>query len=142
MDMSQLERECRSYTRYLVGQAPTAYIVKKYVDFHQNMDACNDAGAFDHLLVSISARGPLWARLADSYASVWRKNSTLRKKLVLTLALLECVLPSAQYLDRSVVGKNGTILRLTAAALAYASSLAVSSVLFAPIHIWAAARER
>ena len=132
MDITQLERECRSYARYLVGQAPTSYIEEKYADFHKHTDACNRAEGFDRLLVSISARGPFWARLADSYASVWRKNSTLRKKLVLTLALLECAPPTARYLDRHPgLGWAGTIVRLAAGACMYACSLAVSSALFA-----------
>ena len=93
MNMLQLERECRSYTRYLTGQAPTRYVIEKYSDFHQKMGAAEGRDRFDCFLVRTSARGPLWARLADSYGSVWRKNSPVRKKLVLTLALLESASP-------------------------------------------------
>src|ERR1035437_9355874 len=104
MDMAQLERECQSYTRYLIGQTPTPYVVEKYRDFHQKMGPVADGDRFERFLVSTSARGPVWARLTDSYASVWRKNSFVRKKLAVTLALLECASPGFEDLDRSPGG--------------------------------------
>ncbi len=140
--MTQLERECRSYTSYLIGQAPTAYILEKYLDYHKNASAVNSGDRFDRLLVSMSARGPLWARLADSYGSVWRKNSPLRGKLVLSLALLECGQPGFQELRAPARSLPGVVFRLGMNAANYACSLAVSSVVFAPMNLWMAARER
>lgn len=143
MNMLQLERECRSYTRYLTGQAPTRYVIEKYSDFHQKMGAAEGRDRFDCFLVRTSARGPLWARLADSYGSVWRKNSPVRKKLVLTLALLESASPSFEDLDRSPGGGwPGVMLRLALGSLSYAGSLAASFALFTPVHLWMAVRER
>ena len=103
MDMLQLERECRTYTRYLIGQTPSEYVVEKYMDFHRKWDALAalKSDRFDQFLVGLSARRPFWARLADSYASRFRKDSAVRKKLVLTLALLECAPPSFEKLDRT-----------------------------------------
>src|ERR1043165_7161766 len=86
--MPDLERECASYTQYLAGRAPPPYVVKKYLDSHQKIGPPMEIARFDAVLVSLSARGPMWARLADSYASVLRKDSAVRKKLVVTLALL------------------------------------------------------
>ena len=138
----QLERECQSYTRYLIGQAPTRYMIEKYQDFHQKMGAAN-SGRFERFLVSASARGPLWARLADSYATVWRKNSSVRQKLVLMLALIECAPPGFEYLDRCPGGGlPGITLRLGLGAMSYACSLFAATALFAPIHLWMTVRER
>jgi len=86
--MDQSERECRAYSQYLIGQAPSGYIIGKYRDFHQQLERDLALDRFDRFLIAVSARGPFWAHLADSYASLLRKNSGLRKKLVLTLALL------------------------------------------------------
>src|SRR3954453_7036423 len=97
---SELERECCSYTVYLSGSAPPRYVIEKYLDFHQKFGAHADIRSLHCFLLSVSARGPFWTRVADSYASVWRKHSILRQKLVLTLALLECSPPVFETLDR------------------------------------------
>ena len=143
MDTVQLERECQSYTRYLIGQAPTPYVIEKYSDFHQRIGAAANRDRFDCFLVSASARGPLRARLADSYASLWRKNSPVRSKLILTLALLECASSSFEDLDRFPRGGwLGVVVRLALGSLSYACALAASVALFAPVHLWMAVRER
>ena len=142
-DLVQLERECRSYSRYLIGQPPTRYMIEKYQDFHQKMGASADRDRFDRFLVSTSACGPLWARLADSYASVWRKNSSVRRKLVVTLALIECGPPGFANLDRCPGGGlPGVTLRLGLGAMGYICSLLAAAALFAPIHFWMTVQER
>src|SRR5260370_806200 len=50
MNTTHLERECRSYARYLIGQAPSAYIIEKYLDLH--------AGSLRHGAL-IGSGGPL-----------------------------------------------------------------------------------
>ena len=135
---SQLERECHTYTEYLIGQSPSPYVVNRYLDFHQKSDAMSGSGSdpFDHFLVSVSARRPFWAGMADSYASVFRKDSVVRKKLVATLALLECAAPSFEALDE-VEGLSfaATILQLSWRALRYALLLGASFVVFTPVRI-------
>ena len=138
MNKAQLERECRTYTKYLIGQAPTPYVIEHYLDFHEKSDVMGTPkfDRFDQFLVAVSARGPLWARLADSYASVFRKNSTVRKKLVLTLALLECAPPSFETLDRvDGAGQLGAIIRLGWAAAQYALTLVASFTIFTPVRL-------
>lgn len=136
--MDQLERECRSYTRYLVGQTATGYVIEKYLDFHRKFPASVDVNSqpFDHFLVEFSARGRFSARLADTYVSRFRKHSALRKKLVLTLAILETVPPSFQILDK--VPRGGRVcalLRLGFAAIAYTVYLLLAIVFLAPAQI-------
>jgi len=143
MDMLQLEQECQSYTRYLVGQPANPYVIAKYKDFHQRMGSGAEASRFDRFLLSASARGPLWTRLADSYAGRWRKHSAVRRKLVLTLALLECAPPSFEKLDNCPPGGwFGAIFRLGLGALGYAGSLLAATILFGPVHLWMAVGER
>src|SRR5262249_37519982 len=85
------------------GQAPTPYVIEKYRAFHERVGI--QAGSrFDQWLVAMSARGPGWTRLADSYATVFLRSSVVRRKLVLMLALLECAPPSSEALDRVPAG--------------------------------------
>jgi hypothetical protein len=140
---SELERECCSYTLYLSGNAASPYVIEKYLDFHQKFGPQEDVRGVDSFLLSVSARGPFWARLADSYASFWRKDSVLRKKLVLTLALLECSPPVFEMLDRVPGGGlTGAMLRLAMAAMGYGAALVIATALFTPARLWLAARER
>jgi hypothetical protein len=54
-------------------------LVEKYLDFHQKLGEKARPDAFDSFLVEVSARGAIWARLADSYARIFRPDSVLRK---------------------------------------------------------------
>lgn len=134
---SDLERQCATYTRYLAGRAPTRYMVEKYLDFHQKFGRPMEIDRFDAILVSLSARTPRWARLADSYASVLRKNSAVRKKLVLTLALLECAPPTCEELDRVPRGgPAAAVVRLGLSAAIYACALLIAVALLTPVRLW------
>jgi uncharacterized protein YbjT (DUF2867 family) len=133
---AQLRRECQSYTRYLAGMPAMEYIFAKYDAFHRQIGFPRTT-RFDRFLVSVSARGPLWARLADSYASIFCKGSVLRKKLVLTLALLECTPPAFEKLDRVPPGGTaGAIVRLGWGAMIYVLSLALGGMLFTAAALW------
>ena len=137
MNTVQLERECRSYARYLIGQAPSAYVIAKYRDFHLESDAAAPAlDPFDHFLVRVSARGPFWARMADTYATRFRKNSAVHRKLVLMLALLECA-PSSFEIVEHVQGGGlaGALVLLGWGAAWYAIVLIISVVIFTPVRL-------
>jgi hypothetical protein len=118
-------------------------VIEKYRDFHQKMglEAGNDR--FERFLVATSARGPLWARLADSYAKMWRKSSCVRRKLVLTLGLLECTPPAFEKLDRTPGGGSiGVLFHLGLGVAGYVCALLAASALFGPVHLWMRAGER
>jgi hypothetical protein len=136
MNISQLERECHTYTRYLIGGIPSQYVLNRYLDFHHKSDAINGAGfdAFDQFLVGVSSRRPFWTSMADSYASVFRKDSVVRKKLVLMLALLECAAPSFEALDE-VEARSAMATSISVAwqAAKYAFLLGSSVVVFTPV---------
>ena len=143
MDMRHLDLECRSYSRYFTGLLPTAYVIEKYKDFHLKADALDPSGRFDRFLLSISARGPRWTRLADSYASVFARRAVLRKKLVVLLAILECAPPAFEQLDRVPSGGPlGAALGLAAGAARYAFTLAAGALLFLPVRLWMGGGER
>ena len=138
MNTAQLERECRTYTRYLIGQAPTEYVIERYLRFHKELPAKDSLKAepFDDFVVRVSARSPLWVRLADCYASLFRKNSVVRKKIVLTLALLECTTPSFEILDQTRGGTPlGAMIGLGCGAAQYVLAVVGSAVIFTPVRM-------
>src|SRR5215471_16799085 len=109
--MQQLERECHTYVRYLCGRNSSTYITEKYVDFHRKVGAI-EPDPFDRFLVRFSTRNLLCVHLADSYARVFRKESAIRKKLILVLALLESSPETFEALDRVPAGgMAGAVLR-------------------------------
>jgi hypothetical protein len=139
--MDQLERECVSFTRYLTGLMPSAYVTGKYKEFHRKSDALAGlkSDPFDQFLVETAARGPGWTRLADSYASRFRKGSALRKKLVVTLAILECAPPSFEVLDAvKGGGAAAAILRMGCGAAVYGACVLASLAIFLPARVWLA----
>jgi hypothetical protein len=135
MNTAQLERECRSYARYLIGQAPSAYVIGKYRDFHVETDWVALDG-FDHFLVRVSARAPFWACMADTYATRFRKNSAVHRKLVLMLALLECA-PTSFAKVEQVQGEGllGAAALLGWEAARYAMVLVISIAIFTPVRL-------
>ena len=137
MNTIQLERECRIYARYLIGQGPSAYVIEKYRDFHLESDAAARAlDPFDHFLVRVSARAPFWARMADTYATRFRKNSAVHRKLVLMLALLECAPSSFEIVEQVHANSMGAaVLLLGREAARYALVLIVSVVIFTPVRL-------
>ena len=137
MNTVQLERECRSYARYLIGQAPSAYVIAKYRNFHLESDAAAlTLDPFDHFLVRVSARDPFWARMADTYATRFRKNSAVHRKLVLMLALLECA-PSSFEIVEQVHGRGpvGAAMLLGGEAARYVVVLFISVAIFTPVRL-------
>lgn len=137
---AELERECLSYALYLTGRAPSRYVIEKYLDFHRKFGH-GEIAAFDRLLLSVSARGPFWTRLADSYGSVWRKESIVRQKLVVVLGLLECTPPTFETLDRVPGGGLAVaVLRMGLGAAAFVASLLIATLLFTPARLWLGAR--
>ena len=138
-----LERECRVFARYLTGREPSHYIIEKYLDFHQKIGVRGGGARFDGFLVSTAARGPYWTRLADSYGTLFRKNSVLREKLVVVLALAECAPPAFEDMDRVPGGGlAGASLRMAAGGLSYALALVIGTALFFPVRLWMSVGKR
>jgi hypothetical protein len=138
-----LERECRVFARYLSGQEPSRYLIEKYLDFHQKIGVRGGTARFDRFLVSAAVRGPYWTRLADSYGTIFRRNSVLREKLVVVLALVECAPPAFETLDRVPPGGlMGAGFRMLLGGANYALALLIGSLLFSPVRLWMAAGKR
>ena len=138
---AELGRECRTYARYLIGREPDAYIIGKYVACHELGRIPEPADRFERFLISASVRGPFLTRMADAYASRFLKYGTLRKKLVLTLALLECSRGSFEWLDQvDPGGFAGTAVRGAWRVFVFAFALGLGLALFVPARLVARGR--
>jgi hypothetical protein len=140
--VTDLDRECDVFCRYLTGRPATAYVREKYRAFHQAPEAAEELqpGTFDGTLVAAARLHPTATRLADAYAAFARPGGTLRKKLVLLVAVLEACAPDALRIDEpSAPPGVGVWVALAAAVAAGGLTLAAAAAVFAPWHAVAAA---
>jgi nucleoside-diphosphate-sugar epimerase len=133
-----LDRECRLFCRYLVGQQPTRYVVEKYRDGNERCLAADGSNPsrFDVALVRIAGKSRLFTKLVDSYTSVFFKGALAKKKLVLLLAILESSPPTDRYLD-SVDSPNklGIYFKMGLRGMVFVLALVLSAAAFLPLRI-------
>ncbi len=136
IDSARLRRECEVFCRYLIRRAPSDYILEKYVEAHSRSSDYSSTGAFDHALLNFAARGPAFARLADSYACLFARYSAFRRKLILLFSILESASPQHGFSD-AVDGSAQPVLFLKIAfrGVLFAFRLAVACVLFVPARL-------
>jgi NADH dehydrogenase len=104
-------KECRVFTRYLVKQEPTPYVLEKYRLLHQTLDF-TPADFHDSLLLKLAAKGFFFTRMADGYSRFFRSNSTVRKKLAYLMAILEVTPPYFRFYDTADKGgKLGLLIK-------------------------------
>ena len=133
-----LKDECEVFSRYLVDHKPNAYVTAKYEDAHHTGIFSQPASGppFDALLLLISRVHPLVARLVDTYTSVFRKKSIVRKKMILLLAILETCSPT--FVDFDLVdsrGRAGLCLGIAGQSAAFGVSLILGALLFLPLQM-------
>jgi hypothetical protein len=100
-NQEKIDVECRVFTRYLTGQLPDSYIAEKYAAAFlpgQPLSKGLQSG-FDALLVRLAVIHPLITRAVDAFARFFYTNSTLSKRLIILLAILESQASTAVRLD-------------------------------------------
>ena len=133
-----LEKECKVYATYLVGQEPTDYIVRKYSNAHKYtalLDSRN-AAAFDQFLLNYSVNHPILMHMMDSYTALFYKKAMLRSKLVLMTAIMESSAPTYIAFETSDSSNIITIgIKLSARMIRFVLSLLGSIIIFSPIRL-------
>jgi len=130
-----LAREFAVWCRYLGTAAPESRAVAAYVRGHP-LAATYAGDRFDRTLVAVARRSPAWCALADSYARRARPYGTLRRKLVLALAVLESTPRAHADYDTARPGSAaGSWLALAALGAGWAVRSAAAVVLLAPLHL-------
>lgn len=128
--------------RYLGTGAPSPRDAAAYVRAHPSIGASGDV--LDDWLVAVARRTAMGCALAEAYARVARPRGTLRRKLVLALAVLESS-PGvhAEYDTARPSGAATAWLAMVALGTGWAVRTAIAIVVFAPLHLAAyAARGR
>lgn len=133
---SALSRECEVFSRYLAGRPPDNYILEKYVEAHRVAPDYSCGSRFDRLLVRCAAAGIAGASFADAYASLFARRSTLRRKLILLLAILESCAPARGFLDAIEPTPLAFLsLRLAGRGLLFLIRVAAAAVFLLPLQL-------
>jgi hypothetical protein len=137
MRREELTRECGVFTRHLLGKSPSPYIVDRYCDYHAVSPAMNSGeDAFDRVLTRFASRNAICAKVADAYASRFHRNSTLRRKLVLLLALSEVTPPFFHGIDHSDrLSRPALLTKLAVQGATFAAALGAGILLLGPLHV-------
>jgi hypothetical protein len=133
--MTDLDRECRVFCRYLVQREANTYVTQKYIDANAMLGPRMSATRMDAWLVKFAQPHPWCTRMADMYSRLLLPRSTLRSKLVILLAILESCAPTAARFYRTHNGNAALafmLLILQCAASLLLTILAV--VVLAPVH--------
>ena len=129
-------RECETFCRYLVARPPDAYVLGKYIEAHRVAPGYSSGTRFDHLLVNFAAGGPARASFADSYACLFARQSLLRRKLILLLAILESCAPARGFLDAiEPASKFFLSLRLLARGVLFLIRVLAAAVVLLPLQV-------
>ena len=133
-----LKDECTVFCYYLVNQKPNDYVVKKYQEGHKVKNLSNyfNVDNLDKLLIHIANINPLLTKIVDVYTRFFHKNSVIRKKLVLLLAILESSAPTHYYLDKADRINNAIIyFRIFHKGILFLLTLMLSVIILMPVHV-------
>jgi hypothetical protein len=103
-DSATLNTECRAFCVYLVGREASEYIRQRYCEAHHRTDLVrqNHSNLFDRFIINFGRRGILCTRMADIYTRWFYRKSSLRSKLLLLMAILECSKPTYNLFESSI----------------------------------------
>jgi hypothetical protein len=142
--MIDLERECDTFCRAMVGRSAPDRVRAAYVRAHENGPILRDAPEkptrFDDWLVRFARGSPTRTRFADSYAVFFARTTMLRRKLVLLLAILESTAPASRWIDTpdpgsapaffaSALAQTCTLVLRAAVATAFMTAVRISFAL-------------
>jgi len=131
-----LLHECRVFCRYLCGSDPQPYVERKYVEAHEKVSGLTASTRFDRFLLGFVIRGPLYTKLADSYARFFASASVVRKKLVLLAAILETCPGASRFLGPMDSGNQFLLLlRMFGKGLLFLTSLLLAVIFLLPVQL-------
>jgi hypothetical protein len=119
-------RECRTFCRYLIGRAPSEYLVGWYQRGIESASGWpTGAPPIDRALLAAARLGGPVLRAADGYARLFRSTGSLRRRLTLLAAILENAPDTHLVIHRGTEGSRGRIV------VGLLGSLAASGILTA-----------
>lgn len=89
-EREELLAECRIFSRYLVNENPGKYVCDSYVAAVRQLgEALSPISSFDRLLLRLGRLHPLLTRPVDVYARFFAQASSIRRRLITLLAIIE-----------------------------------------------------
>ena len=143
-ESAELRDECRLFSRYLVGREPDAYVLGRYVSLqHAALKGAPTLAPLDSLLLNTARSGLLGLKIADAYARIFQPRGVLRRKLILTFAILE---NSRGFHSRFTSGASSSYLlalvRIAAAVMGFGLALSASLFVIGPRAVFASRQSR
>lgn len=119
-----LARECRAFTTYLVGRDPGPGAISAYGQGIARLGLVPSPGSFDAAALRLARRGLVPLAALDAHGAIFARTGTLRGRLILLLAILEKLPPTARVChDPPPRGRLRGLLRLAVAGLTAAAAL-------------------
>lgn len=137
-------RECRSLTRYLTGHEPSNPVIRAYargLDSH-SFRSGRPATPLDETLLWLASIGSGLAGLADAWGRIFAPAGHLRRRLVLLLAVLECVAPDCEALDQPASSRGASIAGTLLAGAGFATRFVLALPLVVILYVPTAVRSR
>ncbi|WP_424989542.1 SDR family oxidoreductase [Fluviibacterium sp. S390] len=91
-----LVQECRDISRHLCGTLPGPQAEAAYLDGIARFALTPAPGSFDAAVLRFSRRSPMALSLMDGYTSFFARKSLFRRRLILLLAIVEKLPPTAR----------------------------------------------
>jgi len=134
---TDLTAEAKRFGKQISGVEPAQLALQKYVEAHLQGLIALDRGMalFERIIIGCARIRPLFY-LVEAYSSVFHRTGILRKKIVLLMAILECMPETKTAYDES---ESGNYLRfffgLLARSLAFGFALLISIPIFFPLQV-------
>ena len=135
MSDDRLARECRVFTRHLIGTDPGDYVVARYVEAHRARPVFTPISRMDRFLCAFAGTAPVMTRFADAWSAVFAPTSVLRRKLILLLAMLESTAPHYRRLEVVPSARAAAFTSLFLRGVLAVLVLLVSLLVFGPARL-------
>ncbi len=137
-EIDTISEECHVFVRYLIGQEPSNYILRKYIEAHtiRHISSGIDEPVFDKFLLYVARRHPCLTRMIDTYTCIFLRKSLIRKKLVLLLAILETCSQTHSYFDCPYASNKIILcLKMMQNGIFFMVRMVVSILIFSPLYL-------
>lgn len=136
-DETGLGREFAVFAAYLGARDADAHAASRYATAHLSLPPGGDT--LDGWLLALARKGSIACSLADAYARRVRPYGALRRKLVLTLAVLESGRAThARYDEPAPASLPITLATLALSGAGWLARTALAVIVLAPLHLAAA----
>ncbi len=131
-----LARECRTFTRALIGELPGEPVIAAYRRAHEaDAPLAVPGSRIDRWLARLGAVHPALARMADAYAALFVRRGAFRAKLVALLAILESGAPHHRRFEAPGRGRAAAWSLLVVWGLGATLALLAGLLVFGPLHL-------